>query len=217
MLPAWLGKQRNSATTTLTGIGRFPPSAAVYLRSERTCLGRAHLAVPKSIYSVTMWLDRFSGHSTPSGSPPPPQNRSYSPAPRRPSHLASEPRRPSFTPRSSSLNPGARLNQQSNSLNSPRLPNGSNLKQQMPPPADTIDPLSVLEEIVGRPIQKEALSNGITDSYAELERPSQLFEDVDFNGQSLQAFAAAGPGEIMNGVPGNQRVSTQTVVECEYV
>ena len=165
-----------------------------------------------------MWLDRFSGHSTPSGSPPPPQNRSYSPAPRRPSHLASEPRRPSFTPRSSSLNPGSRQNQASSSLNSLRILNGSYLKQQqIPPPAETADPLTVLEQIIGRPVQKGLLENGTIDDYSVLDRPSQLSEDVDFGGLSLQAFAAAGNGVAMNGVSDNQRADAQTVEECEYV
>ena len=164
-----------------------------------------------------MWLDRFSGHSTPSGSPPPPQNRSQSPVPRRPSHPASEPRRPSFTPRSSSLNPGSRLNQASSSSNSPRLPNGSHLKQQISLPAETADPLKVLEEIVGRPVLKEVFENGTTDHYLELERPPQLSEDVDFCGLSLQAFAAAGNGEVMNGRSDNERVGAQTIEECEYV
>ncbi len=163
-----------------------------------------------------MWLDRFSGQSTPSGSPPPPQNRSYSPAPRRPSHLVPESRRPSFTPRSSSLNPGPRINQSTTSLNSHRLPNGSNLKQQVPPAGFT-DPLKVLEDIIGRPVEKDILENGTTQNSTELERPSQLSEDVDFDGLSLQAFAEAANPEAMNGESDDHRVSAQTVEECEYV
>lgn len=164
-----------------------------------------------------MWLDRFSGHSTPSGSPPPPQNRSFSPAPRRPSHLAPESRRPSFSPRSSSLNPGSRSNQSTISVNSARLPNGSNLKQQVPPPADFIDPLKVLEDIIGSPEQQEVLDDGTTENFAELERPSQLSENVDFDGLSLQAFTEAANAETMNGSSDDQPMSAQTVEECEYV
>lgn len=167
--------------------------------------------------SFKMWLDRFSGNSTPSGSPPPPQNRSYSPGPRRPTHLAPESRRPSFSPRSSSLNPGPRLNQSAISLNSARLPNGSNLKQQVPLPADFADSLKVLEDIIGRPVPKEVLENGTADDYAEVDRPSQLSEDVDFDGLSLQAFAEAANAETMNGGSDDQLISAQTVEECEYV
>lgn len=175
------------------------------------------MTISKAGSPFKMWLDRFSGHSTPSGSPPPPQNRSFSPAPRRPSHLAPESRRPSFSPRSSSLNPGPRLNQSTISINSARLPNGSNLKQQVPPPADFIDPLKVLEDIIGSPVQQEVLDDGTTENFAELERPSQLSENVDFDGLSLQAFAEAANAETMNGSSDDQPISAQTVEECEYV
>ena len=164
-----------------------------------------------------MWLDRFSGNSTPSGSPPPPQNRSYSPTPSRPSHLASEPRRPSFTPRSSSLNPGSRLNQPTNPQTLSRLPNGTSLKQQIRPPAETTDSLKVLEEIIDRPVQQEVLGNGTTNGSVELERPSQLSEDIDFNGLSLQAFGEATDRETFTRGLDGPRVSAQTVEECEYV
>ena len=105
------------------------------------------------------------------------------------------------------------------SLNPPRLPNASNLKQQVPPPAAAqfTDPLKVLEEVIGKPVQKGALENGITDTGAGLERPSQLSDDVDFDGLSLQAFAEAADREAMNGGIGDPFVSVQTVEECEYV
>lgn len=164
-----------------------------------------------------VWLERFSGNSTSSWSPPPPQNRSYSPAPRRPSHLTPEPRRPSFTPRSSSLNPGSGLNQPTNSLHSPRIPHGSGLKPQIPPPTETTNPLKILEEIIGRPVQKGVLENGTADDFAELERPSQLSEDIDFKGLGLQAFTEAADRVTFPEGPDGPRVSAQTVEECECV
>ena len=165
-----------------------------------------------------MWLDRLSGHSTPSsGSPPPPQNRSHSPGPRRPNFLAPEHRRPSFTPRSSSLNPGPRSTQTPASLHSPRLPSGSNLKQQVPSPANAVDPLNVLEDIIGRPIQKEAVKNELKDSKAELERLTQVVEEVDFNGLSLHAFIEATDRKAVDEESKGQHISARTIKECEYV
>ena len=170
----------------------------------------------KALHSPKMWLDRFSGQSTPSASPPP-QNRSYSPTPRRPTHLAPEHRRPSFTPRSSSLNPGPRINQSSTSSSSYRLPNGSNLKRQFPPPANAIDPVSILEDIIGRAVQKEVPRHETKDSTAEWGKPDQFLEDVDFRGLSLQDFAEAADREVMNGQSTDQHISARTVHECEYV
>lgn len=163
-----------------------------------------------------MWgLDRFSGHSTPSASPP--QSRSFSPAPRRPSHLGSGlTARPPQSPRSSSFNVSSKYNASTTSLNSPRLPNGSGLKQQINPPADFTNPLKVLEEIVGRPILDEDKDHG-EDGQAQLEKPAELVEDVDFRGRSLQDFLddeAECHGVENSDVHGD---AVQSVMECEYV
>lgn len=164
-----------------------------------------------------MWgLDRFSGHSTPAGSPPP-QNRSLSPAPRRPSHLGPGlAARPSHSPRSSSLNISSKYNSSTTSLNSPRLPNGSGLKQQITPPADFTDPLKSLEQLVGRSIS-DGDETHEDDGHAQLEKPVELVEDVDFRGRSIQDFLE--DEDERHGISSldPSRDTAQCVMECEYV
>ena len=156
-----------------------------------------------------MWLDRFSGQSTPAGSPPP-QNRSYSLAPRRPSHLVpGAGPRPGFSPRTSSLNV-AKLNSSTTSLNSPRLPNGSGLKQQVIPPNDSPDPLKVLEEIVGKPLSEESHEVANDDVG---DKPSELLQDVDFDGLGLHDFLH---GDTSGLIDQGDSIA-QTAEECEYV
>ncbi|CAF9925273.1 MAG: hypothetical protein ALECFALPRED_003102 [Alectoria fallacina] len=135
-----------------------------------------------------MWgLDRFSGHSTPSGSPPP-QNRSFSLAPRRPSHLGPGlAARPPHSPRSSSLDVPGKYNSSTTSLNSPRLPNASGLKQQITPSADFTTPLKLLEEVIGRALPDEDEGHGEKGG-DQLEKPTELAEDVDFGGRSIHDF-----------------------------
>lgn len=166
--------------------------------------------------AITMWLDRFSGHSTPSGSPPP-QNRSFSPAPKRPSHLGPGPvSRPGFSPRSSSLNV-AKFNSSTASLSSPRLPNGSGLKQQITVPANSLNPLEVLEEIVGKHVHAEGKDQSIFEGDRGLGRPLELVEDIDFNGLGLHDFLE-GPDDA-NGIRGMGILegAEQSAEECEYV
>lgn len=156
-----------------------------------------------------MWLDRFSGKDTTSGSPPP-QNRSYSP--RRPSHLGpGAATRPSFSPRSSSLQLGLKSNASTTSISSSRIPNGSTLKQQITPPADVADPLEVLAEIVGGTLPRDGLENEIKEADVSM-RPSILVEKVEFNGLGLDEFVQ----EVGNKGDGSNSVS-QAVDECEYV
>ena len=163
-----------------------------------------------------MWgLDRFSSHSTPSGSPPP-QNRSLSPAPRRPSHLGPElAARPLNSPRSSSLNVSGRYSSSTTSLNSPRLPNGSGLKQQITPPPDFTSPLKLLEEIFGRPISDE--DEGNEDGQDQLEKPAELVEDVDFGGRSMHGFLE--DEDEWDGIEslGSYDDAAPSAMECEYV
>ncbi|KAK4694546.1 vacuolar protein sorting-associated protein 52, partial [Lecanoromycetidae sp. Uapishka_2] len=133
-----------------------------------------------------MWLDRLSGHSTPSG---PPSNRSFSPAPQRPSQLGpGAASRPGFSPRSSSLNVSAKFNSSTTSLNSPRLPNGSSLKQQVTRPVDFTDPLKLLEEVIGKPLQDTDGQKGIMQDGRVHEKPDELTGDIEFNGLGLQEF-----------------------------
>lgn len=165
-----------------------------------------------------MWLDRFSGINTPSGSPPPSQNnRSYSPAPRRSSHLAPGTSvRPSYNSRNSSIHLGVKSNASTTSLNSTKVPPGSTLKQQITPPPDFVDPLKLLAAVVGNPLPEEKLENGTTQDDVEFKRPTLLVADIEFNGLSLKDFTKADfsdKGE--NGV--NSVITVQTVEECEYV
>ena len=165
-----------------------------------------------------MWgLDRFSGHSTPSGSPPP-QNRSLSPAPRRPSHLGPGlATRPPHSPRSSSLNVSSKFTSSSTSLNSPRLPNGSSLKQQISPPTDFTDPVKLLEEIIGRPISNGDERETGDGRAAPLEKPTALVEDVDFNGQSIHDFLKDEDERHGTGDFESSGATAQSAMECEYV
>ncbi len=154
-----------------------------------------------------MWLDRFSSQSTPSGSPPP-QSRSYSPVPRRPSHLGpGAASRPSFSPRSSSLNV-AKFNSSSTSLSSPRLPNGSGLKQQVVPPADIADPSKTLEDIVGKPLGRADYDDTNGDV---VQKPSEIVEDIKFDDLGLQDFLE-GKDDVVEGDS-----TAQSAEECEYV
>ncbi|KAL8761491.1 MAG: hypothetical protein Q9184_002401 [Pyrenodesmia sp. 2 TL-2023] len=136
-----------------------------------------------------MWLDRLSGQSTPSAPPAPAQSRSYSPAPRRSSHLPpGPPTRPAYGPRTTSLGLSSKANFSTNSLNSPRLPNGSSLRQQLSPPADVIDPLGVLKDILGKQSDKVVNGSEDGDSSTIVQKPPHVAEDIDFEGLSLHAF-----------------------------
>lgn len=135
-----------------------------------------------------MWLDRFSGHSTPSATPP--ASRPYSPAPpRRPSHLApsTAQQRPGFSPRSSSLSLVS--NDSSISLlPSSKRSNGSALKQYTAT-GEAQNPLKVLQRLLGAgeggqstpPTQAE-------DANGELEDEGEL----DFGGLTLKEVIALG-------------------------
>lgn len=163
-----------------------------------------------------MWLDRFSGSNPPSASPPPPANRSYSPGPRRSSHLGpGTAARPSFSHRSSSLYLGSKSNLSNTSVNSARVPNGSALRNEVIPPGEFPDPLKILAEVVGRPLPEQK-SETIKGGEKEADRPSLLTEDVDFEGMSLHEFVQLD----LSDKAGDQRslgFSAQTVEECEYV
>ena len=164
--------------------------------------------------AIKMWLDRFSANPTPTGSPPP-QQRSFSPGPRRPNLLGhGAAPRPGFSPRSSSLNVSGKFNWSTTSLNSARLPNGSGLKQQITPPADSTDPLKVLEDIVGKPLHASDGEHEILQNGARLERPAELVEDIQFSGLGLQDFVQREENEDVSVL---LTETTQSAEECEYV
>jgi vacuolar protein sorting-associated protein 52 len=156
-----------------------------------------------------MWLDRLSSHSTPSGSPPPPANRSYSPATRRPGHLAptSGPQRPGFSPRSSSLSLVSN-DSTTSLLASSKRPNGSGLRQSSTV-ADVAEPLAVLERLLGPegqgladPSKATANGTGSTEDDADLE--------LDFGGLSLQECVT----DDFPHVKDETSYNAQTVEEC---
>ena len=166
-----------------------------------------------------MWLDRFSGHSTPSGSPPPPQNRSSFQNPRRPSHLAPGlGARPSYSPRSSFLSSTSKLNSSTTSLTATsRLTNGSTLRHEINPPKDLKDPLIALEDVIGRPLHQENSGFDAPNGDGGLDRPPQLVEDVDFRGLSLQEFIEVNANDEAGSGLLIEPPKIQTVEECEYV
>ncbi len=161
-----------------------------------------------------MWLDRFSGNNTPLPAAPLSQNRSYSP--RRPSHLGpGTAARPSFSQRSSSLYLGSKSNLSTTSINS-RVPNGSALKNEIPPPGDFPDPLQALADVVGRPLPEQLLETNIKDGEEGPHKPSCLIQDVDFQGLSLHDFAKVDFPTGDDEQPGIES-NAQRAEECEYV
>jgi vacuolar protein sorting-associated protein 52 len=136
-----------------------------------------------------MWLDRFSGNTTPSESPPP-QTRNYSPAPRRTSHLAPGQRSGlGLAAGGSSLS----LNLSSNGSNvslptTSRMPNGSSLRHEHRPSPNVPDPLNILRSILGI-----TATDGGSRHWSEEEsltsNPGDLTIDIDFDGLSLAEYA----------------------------
>ncbi|ESZ98668.1 hypothetical protein SBOR_0906 [Sclerotinia borealis F-4128] len=146
-----------------------------------------------------MWpLDRLSGHTTPSASPPPPLNRTPN-LPRRPTHLVPSPvgGRPPFNPRSSSL---SLVSNDSNTslLSSSRRPNGSNLKQAATP-ANALDPLEVLERLLDDGEgNKSPSANGqraVNGTVAPIREEDDEGE-WDLGGLSLEDIVAGEPLDI---------------------
>ncbi|KAL8690379.1 MAG: hypothetical protein Q9218_004158 [Villophora microphyllina] len=160
-----------------------------------------------------MWLERLSGQPTPAASTPTDQLRSQSPAPHRSSHLApTTATRPLYGPRTSSLGLISRANNSTASLSSPRLPNGSSLKQQILPPPDSVDPLNVLKELLGKTLDQDVDRRLKSDDEIPDTQPPPLAEDVDFEGLTLRAFA-----EIVDQEEPREahRSAAQTVEEYE--
>lgn len=157
-----------------------------------------------------MWLDRLSGHSTPTPTPTPSapssSKRSYSPGARRSSNLAPliPSQRPGFSPRSSSLS--VLSNDSTTSLLSLRRPNGSGLKHSATN-TEIPGPLEVLGEIVGPEVSSESVELVENDGeYGDYEL------NLDFTGLNLH--------EIATGVPsaGQKEISyaAQSVEECMH-
>ncbi|ETN46259.1 uncharacterized protein HMPREF1541_00443 [Cyphellophora europaea CBS 101466] len=132
-----------------------------------------------------MWLDRFSGQSTPAGGTTP--NRYPSPAPRRTSHLAPATRpRPGLSPSRSNVSLDLSTNTSSVSLSSPtKAVNGSALRYEQKPPPNVRDPTLVLRDILklGSEDDLNRTQRGLDRADIDEEK-----ENIDFGGLSLQAF-----------------------------
>jgi len=158
-----------------------------------------------------MWLDRLSGHSTPSRSPPPPGNN-FVPLPRRPSHLAPSPapQRPGFTPRSSSLSLVS--NDSTTSLLASKRPSGSGLGQSaaVPGTPGIPDPLAVVERLLDNGSKKSSKpgkgANGVKPTRDDEEG------ELDFEGLSLREIVAEASSDIKD----EHVYNTQTIDECLY-
>jgi hypothetical protein len=160
-----------------------------------------------------MWLDRLSGHSTPSTiSSAPPNSRSFSPAPaRRPSYLAPQAasQRPGYNPRSSSLSLVS--NDSTNSLlGNTRKVNGTGVKRRVALP-DYPEPLEVLEKLLDSE-SKAANGTGNNNNEDAAQDEDELEGEFDFEGLSLRQFIES---DILE--TGVSHVhSSQTVEECMY-
>lgn len=157
-----------------------------------------------------MWLDRLSGHSTPSGTPPPGNNRHASPSQRSPRPPSSQAFRQSLHPRSSSTSLLLTPNDSSTSLpTTARVPsNGPPQKSALSrtPPPGTAGPVDVLYSIIGR---KTADSTG----ESPIEKPAELVEAIDFGELSLEEFVSRGKdsGGILSSEAG-----VATIQQCQF-
>ncbi|TQB77364.1 hypothetical protein MPDQ_003002 [Monascus purpureus] len=141
-----------------------------------------------------MWLDRISGHSNPLGAP---LHSRASPIPRRSSsYLSPGPHsnRPGAGPQSSPLSISPTPNGSTTSLPGlvRGLHEGSVLRQSAtrPRPPDVADPLEVLNRIIGGKKGETSDADVPVSTSVPESKPSQLMEDIPFEGLSLQEFVA---------------------------
>jgi vacuolar protein sorting-associated protein 52 len=153
-----------------------------------------------------MWLDRLSGHSTPSNAPLQPHNRSYSPLPRRSSHLAppTASKRPGFSPQSSTLSLVSN-DSTTSLLESSKKTNGSGLRQSTKI-ADYPEPLEVLKNLLSVEGKDGTIEDVSEHGVDDLNRA----EELDFAGLSLRELAEPQQSES----DGLQSHVPQTVEEC---
>jgi hypothetical protein len=151
-----------------------------------------------------MWLERLAGQPGTSNATSQPYNRSYSPAPRRPSHLApqSSSQRPGLTPRSSSLS-GVSNASTTSLLVSSTKPGGSGLKQSTTA-ADFPDPLETLRRLIGSETTGEAYGPP-----SEPDADLDLGRNIEFGRLSLEEFTQQKNQEATT--PSHK---SQTVEEC---
>lgn len=133
-----------------------------------------------------MWLDRFSGQSTPVGNGTP--NRPYSPLPRKSSHLNPN-QRVGLGLNSNRSNASLDLSNNTSNVSLPsgnKAINGSSLRYEQKPPPNVRDPEKVLRSILGK-------EDDTQDDHKRLEVTSiDVVEDeldIDFGDLSLEEYA----------------------------
>jgi hypothetical protein len=172
-----------------------------------------------------MWLDRFSGQSTPAVASSPP-SRNYSPAPRQSSNLT-RPVRPGlgvFSTSTTSLDLSANTSNVSLPSNA-RLTNGSSLRQEQKPPPNVEDPLLVLQRILGTTngtrSQKPngsgnlGVEDGVLDvDFGELSLQEYAEKDIP---QPEHAFCVTGQGSLVTDDRKQYEDLHASVVQCDDV
>ncbi|KAE8367219.1 Sac2 family-domain-containing protein [Aspergillus caelatus] len=162
-----------------------------------------------------MWLDRMSGHSTPSG--PQIDSRSNSPLPRRSTSRLSpyaQNSRPQPSRPGSSLSNLLTPSDSTTSLSATQRADGTTVKQfpAKTRPSNVADPLDALNDIIGKRKEKLAEAESpVLSSTLEI-KPSQLVAEIDFGDLSLEEFVTK-PDEPRRAT--NNDVGAQTIQQFE--
>ncbi|KAE8339803.1 hypothetical protein BDV24DRAFT_152411 [Aspergillus arachidicola] len=162
-----------------------------------------------------MWLDRMSGHSTPSG--PQIDSRSNSPLPRRSTSRLSpyaQNSRPQPSRPGSSLSNLLTPSDSTTSLSATQRADDTALKQfpAKAQPSNVADPLDVLNDIIGKRKEKlEGAESPVLSSTLKT-KPSQLVAEIDFGDLSLEEFVTK-PNEPRRAT--NSDVGAQTIQQFE--
>ena len=162
-----------------------------------------------------MWLDRMSGHSTPSG--PQIDSRSNSPLPRRSTSRLSpyaQNSRPQPSRPGSSLSNLLTPSDSTTSLSATQRADDTTVKQfpAKARPSNVADPLDVLNDIIGKRKEKLAEAESPVPSSTLEIKPSQLVAEIDFGGLSLEEFVTK-PDEPRRAA--NSDVGAQTIQQFE--
>ncbi|KAB8200695.1 Vps52-domain-containing protein [Aspergillus parasiticus] len=162
-----------------------------------------------------MWLDRMSGHSTPSGSHI--DSRSNSPLPRRSTSRLSpyvQNSRPQPSRPGSSLSNLLTPSDSTTSLSATQRADDTALKQfpAKARPSNVADPLDVLNDIIGKRKEKlEGAESPVLSSTLKT-KPSQLVAEIDFGDLSLEEFVTK-PNEPRRAT--NSDVGAQSIQQFE--
>jgi len=80
---------------------------------------------------------------------------------------------------------------------------------------DFVDPLKVLEEVIGKPLREFGGQDGASQDDGAVGKPAELVEDIDFHGLRLHDFLEH-ENDGIDGVA-TRNSATQIAEECEYV